>query len=178
MAVVDQYVDSRINTDGTLIIPGPLPPPTFHGAGVKGRFMTFETVIANDNDSIYRLFTVPADIIPVRLTLTGDGVAGLTDVNIGLYSPYKAGVAGAVISGKESCFIDAANFSAAKTWLLPVDGLADMAIESRGKLKIFEIAGHTIAGGDVKPLYDIAMKAIAAESAVGTISAFLEYMQG
>ena len=176
MAVVDLYIDTlHYNADGSLIVPGAMLPPSGHGTPLFFAEFTFETVAANDNDSIYRVLKkMPGDIIPVKFDIASDGVGGLSDVNVGLWKPFKAGVAGVVIL--ENCLADAIDLSSAVTFASPKDGLKDVAIESRGKKRLFELAGHDILTR--LPEYDIAFKAVAAESAVGTVAGILWYAQG
>lgn len=177
MAVVDLYIDQvHYNSSGELISPGAMLPPSGHGSPLKYRVVTFETVVANDNDSIYRLFkAVDGNEIPVRLEIVSDGVAGLSDVNVGLWDTNL----GLVVN--ENCLADAIDLSSAVTFASPKDGLKDIAIESRGSKRIFELGGHVITSGlstTRRSAYDIAMKAVAAESAIGTVTATLWTMQG
>ncbi len=133
---------------------------------------TFETAAADDNDSVYRLFkNVDPNLIPVRLALANDAIAGFTDANVGLYQPLEAG--GVVVD--DNCLADALDFSSAHSRILALDGLAAVDLAD-AKKTLWQLAGETL--NNHKPSYDICITAIAAASAVGTVTAYAFFVQG
>ena len=163
MAVVNAYQDAAI-------LAGKNTNPAFsQGAAVMGAVSTFEVAAADDNDSIYRVFKgVPGDMIVLSLQLACDAIAGMTDVNVGLWETNL----GAVVS--ENCFADAVNPSAGYAFRAELNLLAGLGVEKIQK-RIYEVGGHTIITR--KPSYDICLKAVAAAAAAGTVSIRALFLQ-
>ncbi len=166
MAVENKYVDADIvaGKKGNAI-------NLVAADGFSG-IATFETAAADDNDSVYRVFkNVDPNLIPVRLAIACDAIAGFTDCNVGLYAPTEAG--GAVVD--DNCLADALNLSAGYSRILALDGLAAVDLAD-AKKRLWELAGETL--NNHKPSYDICLTAIAAASAVGTVTVFAFFVQG
>jgi hypothetical protein len=164
MAVENKYVDSNLvagkKADGLAAIEGGL----FIGVA------TFETAAADDNDSVYRVFkNVDPNLIPVSMRLSCDAIAGFTDANVGVYETEL----GAVID--DNCFADALNPSAGYSRILGLDMLAAVDLAD-AKKRVYELAGHTLT--TKKAGYDIAITAIAAASAAGTVTVVAIFAQG
>lgn len=163
MAVEDKYVDASI-------VAGKNTNPAFsQGAQLMAAVATFETAAADDNDSVYRVFKgVPGDLIVLQLKAACDAVTGMSDVNVGLWETNL----GPVVS--ENCFADAVDLSSAVAFGSEKDLLISLGVEKIQK-RIYEVGGHTIITR--KPSYDIALKAVAAASTIGTVSVRALFLQ-
>ena len=172
MAVENKYINTTdLNTDGTPKRPRNARAVRQFGAHEYMAKFTFEVAAADDNDSIYRVFTrVPPNIIPTSFLILSDGLTSSSDWNVGVAHPLGRG--GAVIS--ENCLADALDLSTAKTLIAPANGLAAVAIENVGQSRLWEIAGLTLAS-TIRDL-DIILKGVAVGSAAGTIAGILRYI--
>jgi hypothetical protein len=158
MAVENKYVDSNVASGkkaAALLA---------QGAQTFVMVQTFEVAAADDNGSIYRVFkNVNPNYVPVRLDIICDAIAGMTDVNVGFYKSLERG--GADVD--ENALADALDFSSAVLRSAPLDGLKAVNAADAEK-PIYELAGDTLATRELG--YDIALTAVAAASAAGTIT--------
>jgi hypothetical protein len=114
---------------------------------------------------------VNSNLIPVSLRIACDAIAGFTDCNVGVYDSAEEG--GLVID--DNCFGDALNLSAGYSRILALDGLAAVDLAD-AKKTIWQLAGQTLSTRKVS--YDICLTAIAAASAVGTVTVYAVFVQG
>jgi len=126
MAVVDKYVNADT-------VAGDLK-DAFTNGSVKMYTQTYEQAASDNDTSIWRLFDVPSNCVPVRSPVMCDAITGATDMDMGVYRPTSAG--GAVIV--KDCLMDGQTFASASKAL---NGLGKMAIENIGAKKLWEIAG-------------------------------------
>lgn len=159
MAVEDKYVDTNLAAgDKTAGITGA-------GGTVVTVFERFEVAAADDNGSVYRVFTVPSNAIPLRGgAVEHDSITGGTDFEFGLYN---SGVGGTAVD--IDCFLGSTTF--ANTTAQDPFSLA-ITVDNEGKT-FWEIAGAT---SDPKKTYDWAITANTVGSGAGTISVFAQYL--
>lgn len=103
MAVRDEYVDASASSSSQLTALRAL-----NGNGTNGKWLlsTFEVAAADSDASVFRLFrALSPTLIPLRILVANDAIAGGTDWDVGLY---EAGVAGAVID--KDIFADGLSF--------------------------------------------------------------------
>lgn len=145
------------------------------GAETRKIVVTFETAAADDNNSVYRIAkAVSPDMVVTNIQIANDATAGFTDCNVGLYESLDDnGAGGAVVD--DNCFADALDLSSAHVSGSEVSAIAAVDVANRAK-RIYEIAGHTQI--TKKKAYDICLTAIAAASAIGTITVIIELAQG
>ena len=96
----------------------------------------FETLVADDAASIYRLCRVPANAVILSIDINDDAVAGATDMDIGLYDTLEQG--GAVKD--VDVFMDGTNLSGGAALGSEVSGLSNLAIDEIGN-QVYEHAG-------------------------------------
>lgn len=160
MAVEDKYVNSDV-ADGKLANPA-----KHSGADLQCAVVTMEVAAADDDGSVYRLIKgINAHLIPVKLDLLTDSIAGATDYDLGFYKTDL----GAVVS--KDCLMDGEDINAGGSF----DGLQSVDAADRAK-KVFELAGHTDA--NKLPAYDLCLTANTVGTAAGTITAILWFIQG
>jgi hypothetical protein len=160
MAVENRYANSDIRTDGTLLA---LLEHIKTGSDLRVMIETVSMLAADDNDSVYRVFpNVDSNIVPLFAAYGTAGIAGLTDVDLGLHHV-----------NDEDCLVATKDLSAAValTTLNLCGTLANV-----GK-KLWEHAG-VFASDDKPSSMDIAVKAKAAASAPGDVYVVLIYAQG
>lgn len=141
------------------------------GSVVRAIVFNFEVAAADDNASIYRLFTVPGTAIPLRLTLFNDAIAGFTNPSIGIYKPLARD--GAVID--VDILMAATDLNAG----LATPGTQKFApaIENVGK-NLLQLAGIADADANKYGSVEVAITTAAGVSAAGTISGIFEYIEG
>jgi len=164
MAVLDAYIDADLaaGKKGN--------PAVIRGQELRCLAQTFEVAAADDNGSIYRLGSLPANAIPVKCEIVNDAITGATDWDLGLYKP---GAGGAVVD--KDLFMDGEDINAGNALASPVDGLkTGPAIADIGK-KLWELLG--LSKPDRQD-YDLALTANAVGSAAGTISIKFWYLPG
>jgi len=170
MAVENKYVDTNRNTDGSMKFPAKA---LFSGGTeLKVAFSTFELAAADDDGSIYRIWTMAKTIVPLDIAVACDTVTGGTDFELGLYKPKSA-------DGGTGAVINKGLFMTGQTLASPVDfgyataldGMDAVDIANYGKA-LWELAGHTIEGANPTslPEYDIAYTADTVGSAAVTVS--------
>ena len=164
MAVEDKYVDANLAA-GKIS-------SNFTGQGQKTVTLiaTEETAAADDDGSVYRFFkSVPSTYIPVEINIMTDSIAGMTDVELGLY---KVGVGGAAVDIDVLMGSDDLNAGVAR-----IDGynlgLAAVNIADAGKT-LAELSAQT----NPDMAYDIALTANTVGSGVGTITIVATFIQG
>lgn len=168
MAVENKYIDADTEAEK-------LTAAAFvHGDKTVCAVATFEVAVADDDGSVFRLWkNVPSDLIPVKIELYNDAIAGATSYDIGLYNTTVGGIAGTAID--KDVFLSAEDINAGNGRGSPVDGLTAVDIADVRK-RIYELAGETL---DEHALgYDIAVTANTVGAAAGTISVIAWFVQG
>lgn len=164
MAVEDKYV-------GTLTAAGKLDKAALvSGDRIVVMVATEEIAAADDDASVYRFFkSVPANLIPVEITITSDGVTGMSDTDLGLY---KVGVGGAVVD--KDVLMDGQTLASALTRATGHQlGLANVNIADVTKT-LAELSAQTTPDR----AYDIALTANTVGSGTGTITIIAKFIQG
>ena len=159
MAVVDKYVNSYLEADKK----GPA--YTTVGANLVAMVATEEIAAADDDTSVYRFFkNVPANLIPLEITVMSDGVTGGNDYDLGLYTPND----GAVID--KDILMDGQDVSSALTRASGHQlGLANVDI-AYAELSLGELDVAVNTSNTALPAYDIALTANTVGTAAGTIT--------
>ena len=168
MAVEDKYINADTEADKNTTA------AFVHGDRMVYMVATFETAVADDNGSIYRLFrNVPQDLIPAKIDIASDAITAGTDWDLGFYESTVGGVAGAVIDADK--LADGLDLSSATTWASPQDGLENLDL-NEVQDRIYTLAGDTLDDHELG--YDIVFTANVVGSAVGTISVKAWFVQG
>lgn len=131
---------------------------------------TEEIAVADDDGSVYRLFkSVPANLIPVEITIACDAITGGTDYDLGLY---KVGVGGAAVL--KDVLMDGQNLSSALTRATGHQlGLANVNIANAEKT-LAELSTQT----NPDESYDICLTANTVGSGAGTVTVIAKFTQG
>lgn len=172
MAVVNDYVDSKVAAGK------PGNPANVMSGKLFGFSCTWEVAAADGDGSVYRVARLPANLIPVSLTLMADDSIDITYVDIGLYTP---GAGGAVVD--IDCFADnlATNGDNLDSADLAPNGMVSMPIDDIGK-KLWEIAAVKAAGSytdaNHPAEFDLAVTAKSEPGAAGTFSMKGLFLQG
>lgn len=124
---------------------------------------TFEVAAADSDGSIYRLFKVNKNMVPIKIEINCDAMTGSTSWDLGLYDTLELG--GAVVDA--NCFMSAVDLSAGKAMGSEQNGLAALPIATIGK-QVYEVAALTSDTGPAE--YDVALTANTVGSAAGTVS--------
>jgi len=174
MAVENKYVDTtNRNTDGTMKFPAKA--LSSGGTNLKVAFCTFEIAAADDDGSIYRIFTLSKTIVPLDIKVACDAITAGTDMELGLYFPLT--VKGGVVISK-GLFMTGQTFASALDLGNPtaIDGMDAVDIANYGK-SLWELAGHTDSGPNPTsvPEYDMAYTGDTVGSAAGTVSTILYF---
>jgi len=162
----DKYVDTARQNG--------LPARAHESSGVVPRLrtITFETLVAADQNDIRRLFTVGAHEIPVRCDIVNDAIAGASDIDLGLYRP---GVDGIVVD--DDALMDGTNINAGVAWGSETDGLSALDLSERGVKPFFDIANDVLTtdviGHIPQDSYDIVMSYKSEITGAATITVFL-----
>ena len=135
---------------------------------VKGGSMhavagNFETLVADDIDTIYRLCRLPANAVILGIEINNDAIAGLTDADIGLYETIEHG--GAVKDA--DVYMDGTDLNAGSAIGSEVSGLSNIAIDAIGD-QVYENAGDTIPTPGAE--YDLCMTVNSEITGAGTIA--------
>ncbi len=164
MAVEDKYV-------GTLTAAGKLEKAALvSGDKIIVMVATEELAAADDDGSVYRFFkSVPANMIPVEISIVCDTVTSGTDFDLGLY---KVGIGGAVVD--KDVLMDGQSLATALTRATGHQlGLANVDIANIGKT-LAVLSAQT----DPDPSYDICLTANTVGSAAVTVSIIAKFIQG
>ena len=163
MAVEDKYV-------GTLAAAGKTDKAALTaGDKIITMVKTEEIAAADDDGSIYRFFKgVPANLIPIDITITTDGQTGMTDCDLGLYKTNL----GAVVD--KDVLMDGQTLASALTRATGHQlGLAAVNIADAEKT-LAVLSAQT----DPDPCYDIALTANTVGSGAGTVTIIASFVQG
>jgi hypothetical protein len=134
-----------------------------HGGEVIAMTAQFEVAAADSDGSIYRLFKVNKNMVPIRIDINCDAITGATGYNLGLYETLENGGAVKV----KDVFMDSADISAGKALGSEQNGLSALAIDEIGD-QIYSLAGETGDAGSKE--YDVAITADTVGTGTGTIS--------
>ena len=168
MAVEDKYIDSNVAVDKKTTA------AFIHGSEAVIGVATFEVAVADDDGSKYRIFkNMPPDLIPVRIEIYNDAIAGGTDFDLGFYKTLTDGIGGGVIDiDKLASTLD---MSSAAGRGSPKDGLENVDIDEVRE-RIYELAGDTLITRELG--YDIVLTGNTVGGAAGTISVIAFFVQG
>lgn len=162
MAVEDKYVDANL-------VAGKLAKSALsQGAETITMVATVEIAAADDNGSVYRFFkSVPANLIPLEITIACDAITSGTDYDLGLYK-----VDGAVVD--KDVLMDGQTLASALTRATGHQlGLQTVNIADAGK-SLGELSAQT--NPDLS--YDIALTANTVGTAAGTVTIIAVFAQG
>lgn len=167
MAVEDKYVNADVVADKKAI------PALINGD--EGRFAvtTFEVAAADDDNSVYRLFRVNANMIPFNVTITNDAITGGTDYELGIYDTLDGPTSGAVKDA--DVLLGTTTMASARAEGSGISGLSAVNQADATK-RLFELAGDS--ANDHPGEYDIALTANTVGTAAGTITVKAEFVQG
>ncbi len=150
---------------------------TLGGAGFPGQLLlllgTYEKSAADNDTSVLRLGTVPANAIPVPhlSLLNNDALAGATDIDIGVYKQSNGDVDGAVVD--KDCLSDGLDIAAGNALASPIKAFQALAIDEFGQ-DLRTLAGGSV--GDGNDFYDVAITGNTFGNAAGTISWVLAFI--
>lgn len=162
MAVINAYMDSNVAA-------GKKGNPGIIGPGqVFALAQTFEVAAADDNGSIYKIGLVGANMIPIEVKWNSDAIAGFTSADLGFYTE-----AGVVVDS--DALMAQHDVNGGYAMGSELDGMHDLPIASVGK-KVYEILGKTLTTKE--NAYVLAITAVAAASAAGTVSIRATFIQG
>lgn len=119
--------------------------------------------------SIYRLFQVASNMIPVKIDIVNDAIGSAE-------SAYKLGIyeqGGGALD--DDALATGISFKTATKITTPANGLNALTVDTLGK-KVYELAGHTVGNKDTG--YDIALTAGTAAAAAGTLVVIATFVQG
>ena len=151
MAVINAYVNA--NTKNVFN----------RGGEVVVMETQFEVAVADSDGSIYRLFRVNGNMIPVRIDINCDAITGATSYDLGLYDTLENG---GVVKDKD-ILMAAANISAGKAIGSEQNGMASLTIANIGK-EVYELAGDANVTPEME--YDLALTANTVGSGTGTVA--------
>lgn len=143
------------------------------GAVFPGKLMvlsgTYEKTASDNDTSVLRLGTVPADAVPVgTLSLLGnDALSGATDIDVGVYSAKD----GAVVD--KDCLSDGVDIASGAALGSERRAFQALALDEFGQ-SLRTLAGGAIGDGDDH--YDIAITGNTFGTATGTISWVLAFI--
>lgn len=151
MAVENKYANAEV-------VAGKLALPIQNSSKVVVARQTVAVAAADDDGSIYRVFKgVPADLIPLQITIGTTAITGGTDYDLGIYKTDLGPV------GDADIFMDGQTMATAS---LVLNGLGALTVANALK-PIWELAGDTVETR--KASYDIALTANTVGTAAGTI---------
>lgn len=151
---------------------------TMAGAAFPGQVMvligTYEKTASDNDTSVLRLGTVPANAIPIphMSRLNNDALSGATDIDVGLYAPLEAGGTGGAVADKD-CLSDGIDIAAGNALASPISAFQAVAIDEFGQ-DLRTLAGDAI--GDGNEFYDVALTGNTFGTATGTISWSLAFL--
>lgn len=142
---------------------------TMAGAAFPGQVLcltgTYEKTAADNDTSVLRLGTVPANAIPLATLskIGNDALSGATDVDVGLYAPLPNG--GAVAD--KDCLSDGLDIAAGAALGSERRAFQAVGLDEFGQ-DLRTLAGDAI--GDGNDFYDVALTGNTFGTATGTIS--------
>ncbi len=151
---------------------------TMAGAAFPGQILaligTYEKTAADNDTSVLRLGTVPANAIPMPQVsfLNNDALAGATDVDLGTYAPLAADGTGGAVADKD-CLADGLDIAAGNALASPAKAFQALAIDEFGQ-DLRALSGDAI--GDGNEFYDIAITGNTFGTAAATISWALYFL--
>ena len=134
-----------------------------NGGGVIAIAGNFETLVADDAGSKYRLCKVGASWVPLKIEINNDSIAGATDMDLGLYETLENG--GAVKDA--DVFMDGTDINAGSAIGSEVSGLSNIDIDSIGE-QMYQYAGETTL--EPARMYDLVLTANSDITGAGTIA--------
>jgi len=155
MPIEDKYVDADLEADklGSALFTAGQDATCALGLAV--------IATADDDGSVYRLFSsVPSSLVPLKITIHNDAIAGATDYDLGLYTENRGAVIDADVLAATLDMSGARAISAENNDGLNAIGLAD------AKKSLAELSGQ---GEDADAAYDIALTANTVGGADGEI---------
>jgi hypothetical protein len=123
----------------------------------------FETLVADDILSKYRLCKVGADWIPLQIQINNDAIAGFTDANLGLYDTLENGGA----AKDYDVFMDGTDINAGSAMGSEVSGLSNIDIDSIGE-QMYQYASDSAPTPD--GMYDLVLTADSEITGAGTVA--------
>ncbi len=162
MAVKNEWVDALVEA-GKKSSPSKIMP-----GNIFGFACTFEVEAADDNDSVYKLALVGGNMVPLSLSWNSDAIAGFTSADIGFYTEAGVAVDQDILMAQHDVNGGFARGS-------ELNCLHDLAIDKIG-LPVYEILGKTLTTKE--NAYVLAITAVAAPSAAGTVSIYGTFLQG
>lgn len=141
----------------------------FCGATKKVVLFSYEKTAADTDASVQRVARISPFAKILSIKLGCDAIAGLTDVDIGLYKPLEVG--GAVIN--KDCFKDGLDPHAGLSTLTEeyAPALADVGKEA------YLIGSIAAADVDKYGAFDVALTFNTGGTATGTIAGTIEYIE-
>lgn len=168
MAVANKYVDANL----AVAVDKKANSLALAACGLFVGVCTFETLAADDDGSIYRIFKgIDPNLIPVSLRMACDAITAGTDYDFGFYDSLEEG--GLEID--KDCLADGINPSAGYSRILALDALVTVDLANATK-RIYELAGQTLATKRVS--YDLAITANTVGSSASTITVTGIFAQG
>lgn len=159
---VNKWVNPNIEAGSIANVGNVMPGKVFAFA------QTFEVGASDGNGSIYKLAKIDSNLIPLKLEINCDALAGATDIDIGFYKEN-----GVVVD--KDVLLDGADIHAGAALGSEINGLGSLGVDNIGK-KVYELLGKTSADKDTG--YILAITANAASTAAGTISVRGLFIQG
>ena len=123
----------------------------------------FETLVADDILSKYRLCKVGADWIPLQIQINCDSIGGFTDANLGLYDTLENGGA----AKDYDVFMDGIDINGGAALGSEVSGLSNIDIDSIGE-QMYQYAGDDAPTPD--GMYDLVLTADSEITGAGTVA--------
>ena len=142
-------------------------------SGVKEtvRCITFETAVADAAGDIKALFRVGAHEIPIEGWLISDAIAGLSEVDVGLYRDDESVV-------DIDALADGIDPSAGIAFSGRLDILGALGVQERGVLSFYEIANDVettdVVGNLPNDSYWVALTLVSEVTAAGTVTVALK----
>jgi hypothetical protein len=133
------------------------------GAELVSMVATVSILAADSDGSIYRLFKVNKNLVPVSIDINCSAITGGTSFDLGVYKMLELG--GAVKDA--NALMSAKDLSAGKAIGSEQNGMSDLTVANIGK-QIWELAGLTDEN-DADNNYDLAITANTVGSSDGQI---------
>lgn len=167
MAVENKYTNADV-------VAGRKPIASLFSGGEDLVVVGIATIAAADDDaSVYRLFRVNANMIPVEITITNTAVTGGTDYELGIYERLDGPLAG--VAKDIDALLGTTSMASARAEGAGVSGLSAVSV-ANAQQRLFELAGDS--ENDHSGEYDIALTANTVGTAAGTITVKARFVQG